>query len=786
MGYGSGRRSENMPTEKNVKNGGDLLSRGKLIFLGIIFTACIAALLTYVGYVKNVHGDEYERMAVIQAYHGRNNVEQTITPVRGSILDRNRQPLAVSDTVYTLVIDVRTLAGLSQEEINETVNGLAELTGATLEEMRGYLATNDDGSLVYDTRYKEIRKSLPRRTAGLIREASLKCVYLVDDTKREYVDGLFAPQIIGFQRDNSTANWGLESRYNEEMTGEAGRVFRRFDEDANPVTQEIPAKPGYSLITTIDSAIQRFAQDTANEAGRLYEPEYASIVIMDPNTCEIYAMAQYPSFDNNNPTDPEFFTDRQIRSIWEDLEDEEQANYLFRNWINFNISRSFEPGSIFKPFVVAAALEENLIGLHSNNFYCGGKKQVLDRELPCWIDSYFNIHGNQTLTQVIANSCNIAMIEINQILGRDLFYKYRCDFGFGEKTGIDLPGEESVSSPLVMYTRNRLNPVEMATSSFGQGFNATAIQSMTAFAALINGGNLMRPYVVSQIIDADGNVVRENKPETVRKVISKQTSDQMREMLHEVVTPEGTGKRAVIPGYTIGGKTGTAQQGKDRDKVTVSFMAFLPVENPQFLALAIIDKPREEGHQGSTSAAPMLQEVMLNLIKYKNIPQSEESDYNVTIPSDAVGVPDYGGMQLTDATRSLNNYGFDYTLTGSGATVTGQFPAPGQQATPGSMITLYIAEGEEDELEVIPSAVGLDVDEAVDILTRSGFVPVLFYETQSLTAQGDVGEPVTVNPGEEDQTDRGDANIQGGTVYEQMPVSANPVQKGIQVKLKIR
>ncbi|MCL2463055.1 MAG: penicillin-binding transpeptidase domain-containing protein, partial [Defluviitaleaceae bacterium] len=393
----------------------------RTIGIAIVICLCLAGLLARVGYIKIAYGNEYERDAVIQAYNGGNNVEEVVTPNRGSILDRNMQPLAVSETVYNVILDIRNLVTLDEKQISKTVTTLSTVLSMQEADIRALLAKDADGKLVNDTMYYQLAKQVSADVAKQITDAAPQCVYLVNDTKRDYVYGTFAPQVIGFQRGDpgEDRNWGLENSYNNDLTGTPGRIFRTFTQDNNAVTEDVPATQGYSLVTTLDMDIQNICQDAASGLGEQFDPQYASVVVMNPNTCEILGMAQYPSFSDEAPSDPTYFTSADMKQTWDTLSPDLQSTDLYNTWVNYNITRTFEPGSIFKPITVAAALEEGLISANST-FYCPGFKQVADWKIPCWIYAQTGGgHGEETVTQVLANSCNVGLMDIVQILGRD-------------------------------------------------------------------------------------------------------------------------------------------------------------------------------------------------------------------------------------------------------------------------------------------------------------------------------------------------------------------------------
>ncbi|MDR1663622.1 MAG: hypothetical protein LBR83_01690 [Clostridiales bacterium] len=768
----------------------------RLVFFGVMVTFMLGGLLLRVFQLKRDHGKEYESAAVQQLTQNANTGDQEKNPNRGHILDRNKNTLAVSNKVYNVQLDVtmldaraRNLEEPEKDMRNRVFTALNEILGIPLEKLEALFAKNAAGELINPTYYEIVAWGIPTTDAIKIQELKLRDVYLIEDTERKYIDPYLAPQTIGFQRGD--AFWGLEGYYNQELIGEQGRVLRTYDEDNNPVVEETAARNGYTLITTLDAGIQRIAQQIAEDAFQKIECEYSGVLIADPDTMEIIAMAQTSSFSLDDPDDPEFYTDKRINSMWEALTVEQQLEQKYKVWGNYNVTRTFEPGSIFKPVVVAAALEENTVDPATASFFCGGKRWVADWEAPCW---YLSGHGSQTLTEVLANSCNLGMIDIMNTLGRDKFFKYRNDFGFGETTGIDFPGEASASS--LMIPLSTLNPVELGTSAMGQGFNNTAIQAVTAFSAVINGGNFMKPYLVSQIVDENGNVVKENTPQVVRKVISEETSDFMRYALQKIVSPEGTGKGAIIDGYTIGGKTGSAQQDVDRQGMTLSFMGFTPVEDPQYIALVVLDHVTDKELTSGASVSPMMRELLWQIIQDKNIPPSDESAGTNTvldIETDRSILAEYSGMQLVDVTHSLNTLEIDYTVSGIGTVVKNHIPPSGTAVPKDRPVHLYMdpETARPEEMTYVPDVSGMEMKEAEEHIMMAHLTPVTFVDkSESAGTGGDEGGPATyylTPPVSEEGEASGEEPVEEVlTVYEQYPAAAVPVPPGVEVKLKVR
>ena len=748
--------------------------RMAMIRLGVCLILLL--LLAKIAYIKIVQGKLYETYAVIQSLNGSSNTERVLKPIRGEIRDRNNTPLAVSKTVYDIILDVKVLKALDaedkkQKQPKDVKTKILTVTAKKLGIDLNELERKADDPQNENSNYVKIARgvSLEKRNeimdyakkgfyyevfsgqmteeeakAKKIKLFFLNCIYDEMIVLREYPLDTFAPHVIGFTLP-SKDSFGLERSYDSVLSGKPGRQFRTYTTDGYPIMDETPSVPGNTLVTTLDSTIQNYAQSIADKALTQYMAQHTSMIVMDPDKGEILAMAQSPSFNLNDPCNANFFTDNWIGQTWDTLTTEQQNTALYDHWVNFNVSTPFEPGSIFKPIVMAGALEEGAVA-PDDTFVCNGQKVVAGQAISCWIASEGGAHGKENLTQVLSNSCNVGMMGIVEKMGRNLFFKYRNDFGFGEKTGIDLPAEEAVSEPYAMFSLDQLNPVELATSSFGQGFLATAIQDITAFSALINGGKLMKPHIVSQILDSSNNVLQDFEPQIIRRVISADTSDRLRVMLNAVVSPIGTGKNAMIEGYNIGGKTGTAQQitnkSYEEGKITLTFIAYLPVENPQFIALAVIDKPNES-MESSVSAAPMMREMLEDIIKYKNIKPSDETAVTA-INDGSIPMPDYTNAQLRDATQSLNSLGLNFICDGDGDIVKSQFPMVNQRVTPGSSIILFLKQSGA-ELVSVPDVTGQTPDAAIKALYDAELSAASVYSGPAPSAEADSAVPSASN-----------------------------------------
>lgn len=714
-----------------------LLIKVKLIFIAVFVAVSFIYLSKEIFRLKTAHGKEYENRAIVQLVQDSMANEQVINPNRGSIVDRNMTNLAVSKLLYDVFLDVRLLINRTDEvkidngqQISvqeDSFRKVSQVLGIPIETLYSYLEadhqeTDDQGNVTkyplpeYDSSHFFIAREVPYEKAIELESLKPRDVYLEAKSKRAYIYNDLAASVIGFIRGDKL--FGLESQYDKYLSGTPGRIFRVYSNEGGVVTEKIDPKNGDTVITTLDIGIQDIADKAVTKWGEKYQAENTSCIVMNPKTGEILAMAEYPSFNLNNPVDLNGVTKPSYRDEWRNLNEKDFFDKFNRLWTNYNITDTYEPGSTFKPITVAAGLEENII-TPDDSFYCPGGKEVGG----VWINCHYHAgHGSQSLDNTLINSCNVAMMNIAANEGRDIFYKYQRDFGFGEKTGIDLPAE--INAYKLVHPLDRLNSSELATSAFGQRFNATPIQIITSFAACINGGNLMRPHIVSRVVSEKGELVLENKPTVERKVISQETSDYLRETMEGVIS-RGTGIRAAIPGWAIGGKTGTGEQGiagTEDYHYTNSIITYFPVDDPEYIIITIINRP-EDGE--SASPSPFVKEVMEDIIRFKSLPPKRE-DRETNPDLDMVAVEDYTGGTLDNVTRELNNLSLDYEFIGNGTIVSGQYPEAGTMVPKNSMIILYIEyDGEEHDMTTIPNLVGMEQSEAVETLNSLNLEPVI-------------------------------------------------------------
>jgi stage V sporulation protein D (sporulation-specific penicillin-binding protein) len=767
--------------------------KNRIIGIGTFLTMCIGILIFRMWYLQHNFSDDYSvRAARQRAFTARTAAAETFAAELGGFVDRHMQPITGTQQVFTVTLDVYALhrryraAPLGNTVLEEVYNAVSVALGIPRWTLMDMFLTDSDGNLLmrYARRRTVLSHEVPAEIAIPLSDSFVE-INREETSVRWHQDPFFAPQVIGFMRGGYV--WGLESYYRRELEGEQGRNIYIQGE-----TEMVPVRDGYTLITTLDADIQRLAQYHADRSFRMHPSRFTGMIVMNPNTGEVLAMSQAPTFSLDDPFNPEYFTCPHLAEIWEYLDYGQRTNQVMTLWRNYHTTRSSEPGSTFKPFVMAAAIEEGVITQHTP-FFCEGVRTIIDQRVPCHRDWGC---GSISFRRALYTSCNLAMVDINRMLGRDLFYRYRGYFGFGERTGIDLPGEECVSSPAVMYPLHMLNAVEMATSSMGQGFNATTMQMINAYAALINGGNLLRPFLVSQIVDNQGNIVHETEPaQVVRRVISPETSDFMRNEMRYVVSMRpgvgefrSTGHRLYIEGHSIGGKTGTAQQGVRADGNNIlTYVAFMPVDNPQFLVLKTIDHIEDGNAFAGDTVAPLLRDFFLDLIRIRNIQPCDGA--NVVTPELFGGrpTPDFGGQRLTDAVRYVVNMGTGgYQVVGGGTIISHTWPPAGHTMPETSPIIFYTDADTRisERMVTVPDVVGLSAETANFLLREVGLPPVIFTGRRQ---GGDdnfrphTGAPIPVGEGE---TEPPPPIVYA--VYQQFPAAGSEIESGTQVIVRAR
>ena len=681
-----------------------------------------------------------------------------LTATRGVIYDANMNVLASSSTVETVFIDPNEIAEqMKQPENSNLLDQIARGLGEILDV---------EPSFVYEQaadkqyRYKVIKRKISEELADEVRafisENSITGVYLETDLKRYYPNSSLAAQALGFVSSDNNGSEGLEAYYNEELSGTAGKVVTSKGNYGSEMlyTYEkyYDASDGSSLITTIDSTVQAYVEKNLQNAIDKYDIKNGAFcIVMDVNTGEIKAMATLGSYDPNNYL--EIYDDTtallleneraaalalpEASAAYEaaiETYKQDVAAARMAQWRNRCVSDGYEPGSTFKLITLASALDSGAVTLN-DSFYCGGQEKFTGREqiLNCWKSAG---HGAQSTAQALGNSCNIAFGHIGLRMGGDTFYDYLKSFGIMEKTGVDLPGEASG----LFYERKYLNdPANygtsyLITSSFGQSFRITPMQLVRAVAAIVNGGYVLEPYIVSEVVDADGNTVEKNEKAVLRQVISQQTSETMRTLMEQVVT-EGTASAARTPGYRVGGKTGTSEKLDEydengqqvKDKI-VSFVGVAPIDDPKYVVLVALDTPAYSENSekytvhgmyisGGLMAAPTVRDIFLDILPYLGV----EPDYgSEDIRGVNFTVPDVIGMDETEAGELLAEKTITYRVVGSGSVVTDQLPVAGSQVPGNSQIILYMGAEKQATRVEVPDFIGCSVADVNYLASNAG------------------------------------------------------------------
>ncbi len=595
--------------------------------------------------------------------------DRLIAPVRGSVLDRNGVGLAVTKSVCT--VSAVPVQVIDKESTAEYLSGALELK---YDEVLKKL--NENVALV------RIKSKVDVEKAQEIRAKNLPGINIDEDVERVYPFKNLAAQVIGFVGSDNQGIIGLEAKYDSYLKGESGKILTVTDSRGVKISDEqIRVSPvdGGNLVTTIDASVQRFAQQTIEKAVKAKEAKRGVIIVLNPQNGEIYAMANYPSFDLNEPF---VINDEALAESWDLLSDKERSDALNQMWRNYAINDTYEPGSTFKIVTSAAGLETGAVKT-DDTFVCNGYYVVGDRQIKCW--RYPRSHGTETFIQGVQNSCNPVFMNVAQRIGADTFYDYMEKFGFMSKTGVDLPGE----AVGIVHKKENIGPVELATMSFGQSFQITPLELLRAASAIVNGGYLVTPHFAKEVVDGGGNVVEEFNFKKGPQVISKETSETMKMILESVVA-EGSGNKAFIEGYRIGGKTATSEKLPRRSgKYIASFMSFAPADNPQVMAFVLIDEPQGV-YYGGTVAGPVMKELMENILPYFGIERETvsegEGENAVTL------VPDVTGLTVEEAKKAAKEAGLTCAVEGNGQVVAAQFPLKGCEVNLNSEMIVYTGE----------------------------------------------------------------------------------------------
>lgn len=727
------RRFVDFLFEKKNKKPGIPLSRVKrrIFNITIMFGVMMIAVFLKTASWQTLHYSEMKAKVKAQQ-----ESQVTVTASRGKIYDRNGKVLAESASANNLVCNPQDVKASGDIEYASSV--LAEIVDMDVNKVKEALGRTN-------YQYSIIKKKISAAETDKINELledkanrkKLTGVYFESNSKRYYPFNI-ASHILGWVNEDNNGASGVESVFDNQLSGKAGTISTnvtgtgKINRD-NEAQYYNSSSGGNDIVLTIDETIQHYLENHLEKVVKQNKlKEGATGIVMNPKTGEILAMATKPDFDSNNYADYERFLDLSWNYRYEPDEEEFEIEYdedgeplptptpaptfdpenpsdeavadmRNRMWRNKSVTDTYEPGSTFKVITAAAALEEHVVNENSS-FFCPGFKVVEDRKISC---ANTDGHGAQSFADGVRNSCNPVFMDVALKLGSDKFMEYFRSFGFTEKTGIELNGESQS-----IYYRNGMNSVDIATSSFGQGFQITPIQLVTAISAVINGGERMKPHIVKEIKNDEG-VVKTYEPEVVNRVISKETSDKMREILESVVsTPGATGKNAYVKGWRIGGKTATSEKiPRGTDKRIASFMGFAPANDPEVICLLVFDEPQVDNKYGGTIAAPVAGELIDEILEYlgtdRQFSDGEKADVTVEIP-------DIRGLSLDEAKEKLVDAGLKYTVSGdrNASSVEAQLPKPGVMVAEKSLVIIYTDEDDIDNTVTVPDVEGLDVDSA--------------------------------------------------------------------------
>ena len=603
-------------------------------------------------YIEYTSGEKYEKIVLAQQGYD----SQTIPYQRGDIVDAKGTVLATSIAVYNVILDCSVLND-DEKYVEPTINALVScFPDLTSEQLYSYLKDSPDSRYIvlakrlsYDTIQPFVNLQEERDEKGKLVNPYIKGVWFEKEYQRQYPYGKLASSVIGFTTSGNLGINGLENYYDDTLNGINGRQYGYLNSDSNfEKTIKEPVN-GKTVVSTIDVNIQsvvekklkEFNDACKNGAEEGEGSKNTAAIVMNPNNGEIYAMANYPTFDLNDPRDlSAYYSEEEIKGMSED----EQLEALNKIWQNFCVTQTYEPGSTVKPLTVATGLETGALK-GDETYVCDGKEQIGGHTIHCVNRSG---HGLLTIEQSIMESCNDALMQMSYAIQKENLLKYQKIFGFGQKTGIDLPGEARTDS--LMYTLETMDDASLATNAFGQNFNVTMVQMASAFSSLVNGGNYYKPHMVKKITDENGNLIEENKGELLKQTLSKDTCNMVKQYLYKTVS-EGTGKTAKVPGYSMGGKTGTAQKyetieengvkktQRAQGKYLVSFIGYVPQENPQVVVYVVINEPNVADQAHSSFAQNITREILKEILPYLNIYQDEEYDPEKVVDLDIMGNP---------------------------------------------------------------------------------------------------------------------------------------------------
>lgn len=674
---------------------------GRIKASGVIFLILISILVVRLGYIQFVNPEHYTDKATLQHLK-----DEVVLPMRGSITDRNGKTLATSIKTYDILVEKIYVSGYESE------------SAAILNRVLGISEEDFMSKIADDTKRFYIAKNVPQEKVDALREAQLKGVKYEENAQRQYPYDDFASQVIGHVSKDNHGLAGIEAYFDKELRGVNGRRVILKDavnrEIMNSEVRYHAPQNGYTVVLTIDEVIQRYVEKVTNQAYIDSNAVGVTTIVMHPKTGEVLAMASRPNYNLNQPRIP---IDPELLKRFEKAETtEEQSAIISKMWRNPAVNDVYEPGSTFKVITAATAMELDLVR-SDEVFYDSGSVQVNDRRIGNWTNVPY---GALDFRKATVESVNTVFVEVGNRIGGNAFLSYIHAFGYGKKTGIEIPGEATG----IIYSEQNLRPVELATTSFGQGISVTPIQMITAIASVANDGKLIKPTLVKEILTQEGQVVQRHEIEVVKNVISSATADKVMNLMESVGQAS---IHAQIEGYRVAGKSGTAQKVVDGKYGAYigSYVGIVPVEDPQLIVLTIVDQPRRGSTYGGTIAAPVVRQVMEYSLRYLGI-TPEETDETINDRA-KVTIPEIRSMSVAEARAQLTAKNLSYRSANSSikleddAIVTDCFPRPGEKINQGTEIILYIKTNAK-ELQM-PDLIGKTMEEASVILEGIGLKP---------------------------------------------------------------
>lgn len=702
------KRNKRLYEKKLEKEYKEKSSKRIVLFCVLIFFV-LALLIAKIAWIQFVEGNLYKEKAYKQQ-----TIDKIISPKRGTIYDSTGKALATSASVDTVSINPTAIADKNKEAVAKAFSRIFELD---YDEVYSKVTSNT----AFQSIIKKVENDKIQELNDWMKETKItRGINIDSDSKRYYPYNNLASNYLGFCGSDNTGRSGIEYKWNSVLTGIPGRLTT----SKNGKSQEIPdeneryiaANNGSDIVLSLNYNLQEIAEKHLKEAVNQNNCQRGgNVIMMDPSTGDILAMATYPDYNLNTPSVP--FTESQIQE-YESLESsEEKTAYLNSMWKNRAVSDTYEPGSTFKILTAAIGLEEGIVTTDkSGDFNCAGVYDVYDTPIQCWV--YPAAHGRQSLREALEHSCNPAFMQLGMRIGTQTLYKYYKAFGLFDKTGANLAGE----SNSIFYKESEVGPVDLATMAFGQRFTITPLQLITAVSAIANDGVLMQPRVVKQVINTDNGNITNIDPVQIRQVVSKETANKMKDLLKSVVT-DGSGRYAAVEGYSVGGKTGTSEPiySRNQDGYTASYIAISPVENTKIVVLVTLYGITGKNHHGGQVVGPVIKQILTESLPALGVPSNNINAKQLNDES-TIMLPDVTGKSIDEAESILKGAGFNVQIKSNDKSkaVAGQIPKSGVRLMQNSLVILYDDSGVEIPTVTIPNLRGMSASQATNTLKNIG------------------------------------------------------------------